>query len=303
MPTLTRVLCLSRRELVVLVLVFAASLPAVTPRLYASDEVQYFSYLRSLWFDHDVSFENEYRYFYDHSIARSAGFHETFLEPQTATGRRKNFGTLGCALLWAPFYAIADVSTRMMRAAGRDVAADGFSRPYVAAVAYGSAFYGFAAILLVHRGRAAADRAPRGDCGRACRLVRHASPLLYVRRSPVLPCVLGVRGRAVRDGVAARPRALAPTGGAIALGCAAALMAMVREQDVFFALGPAVDFTLRLGDRASRIRSACRRRRDWPRRGGRSPGRGVRHRIRRRSSLPTRRSTAVPDPRRWSRAR
>ena len=50
--------------------VFVVSLPAVTPRIYASDEIQYFSYLRSLWFDHDVSFENEYRYFYDHNIAR-----------------------------------------------------------------------------------------------------------------------------------------------------------------------------------------------------------------------------------------
>ena len=52
----------------------------MTPRIYASDEVQYFSYLRSLYFDHDVSFENEYRYFYDRNIAQSGGFHETFLE-------------------------------------------------------------------------------------------------------------------------------------------------------------------------------------------------------------------------------
>ena len=72
----------------------AASLPAVTPRLYSSDEVQYFSYLRSLWFDHDVSFENEYRHFYDRGIAKSAGFHETFLERQTNTGRRINFNIL-----------------------------------------------------------------------------------------------------------------------------------------------------------------------------------------------------------------
>ena len=56
---------LSRRELAGLVALFVVTLPAVTPRLYSSDEVQYFSYLRSLWFDHDVSFENEYRYFYD----------------------------------------------------------------------------------------------------------------------------------------------------------------------------------------------------------------------------------------------
>jgi hypothetical protein len=36
------------------------------------------------------------------------------------------------------------------------------------------------------------------------------------------------------------------TGGLVALGASAALMAMVREQDVFFAIGPAVDFLITL---------------------------------------------------------
>ena len=49
--------------LVVPVLVFLLSLPAVTVRLYASDEIEYFAYLRSVWFDHDLSFDNEYRFF------------------------------------------------------------------------------------------------------------------------------------------------------------------------------------------------------------------------------------------------
>jgi hypothetical protein len=66
----------------------------------------------------------------------------------TDTGRRINFGTLGSALLWSPFYAIADAGVRVARAFGGSVPADGFSRPYVAAVAYGSALYGFLAILL-----------------------------------------------------------------------------------------------------------------------------------------------------------
>ena len=44
-----------------LVLVFILSLPAVTQRLYAADEIEYFAYLRSLWFDQDLSFENESR--------------------------------------------------------------------------------------------------------------------------------------------------------------------------------------------------------------------------------------------------
>jgi len=48
----------------------------------------------------------------------------------------------------APFYAVADLGVRLARIAGAQVAADGFSRPYLAAVAYGSACYGFLAILL-----------------------------------------------------------------------------------------------------------------------------------------------------------
>src|SRR4029078_7214841 len=107
--------------------------------LYSSDEVEYFSYLRSLWFDRDVSFENEYQYFFDHQIAQSADFHHTFLELETPTGRRINYGTMGCAILWAPFYAAADGGARVMRALGSGVAVDGYSRPYVSAVAYGSA--------------------------------------------------------------------------------------------------------------------------------------------------------------------
>jgi len=132
----------------VLILIFVVSIPAVTLRLYASDEIEYFSYLRSLWFDHDLSFDNEYRYFYDHAIARGPGFRETFLELRTPTGLRYNFGTVGCALLWMPMYAVADAGVRVARLMGSPVEADGFSRPYIAAVAYGSALYGFLAVLL-----------------------------------------------------------------------------------------------------------------------------------------------------------
>ena len=61
------------RAPVALAVLFALTLPAVTPRLYSSDEVQYYSYLRSLWFDGDVSFDNEYHWFYDNGVARTDG--------------------------------------------------------------------------------------------------------------------------------------------------------------------------------------------------------------------------------------
>ena len=132
-----------RREAIVLCLAFAASLPAVTTRLYASDEIEHFAWLRSIAFDRDVNFENEYQYFFDAGIARSPGFHETFLERVNETGRRINYAPIGAAVVWAPFYAAGHVVALVTGAP-----ADGFSQPYISAISYGSAFYGFAAVVL-----------------------------------------------------------------------------------------------------------------------------------------------------------
>jgi hypothetical protein len=234
LDTLSRALTLSRRELLVLVSAFVLSLPAVTPRIYASDEIQYFSYLRSLWFDHDVSFENEYQYFFDRDIGRGEGFHATFLEQYTEAGRRPSFATIGSALLWSPFYAAADLLTRISGGA-----ADGYSRSYVAAVAYGSAFYGFVAILL----SIAAARRIAGPGLVAGIVIWLGTPLLfYMYVSPPYSHACSAFAVALFVTIWLRVREHWSVGGAIALGLAGALMAMVREQDVFLALGPAVDF-------------------------------------------------------------
>ena len=239
--TCCRLLALSRRELAVLVAVFVLSLPAVTPRIYASDEIQYFAYLRSLWFDHDVSFENEYQYFYDRGIARAEGFHETFLELRTDAGRRPNFGTIGCAILWAPFYAAGDLAARLMRAVGSDVAVDGFSRPYLAAVAYGSAVYGFLALLLSIR----AARLLAGPGLLAGAAVWLGTPILfYTYIAPPYAHACSAFAVALFVTLWIHARGDWSVGRTAALGFSAALMAMVREQDVLLAAGPAIDFAM-----------------------------------------------------------
>ena len=232
---------LSPRERLALVAVFLLTLPAVTPRLYSSDEVQYFSYLRSIWFDRDVSFDNEYRYFYDRGVARTDGFHQTFLEPLTPTGHRENFATMGSALLWSPFYATADAATRLAAATGSDLPADGYSRFYIAAVAYGSAFYGFAAVLL----STVAARRLTGHGVLAAIAVWFGTPLLfYMYAAPPFSHACSAFAVALFITVWLAVRQRWSVRGTIALGAAAALMTMVREQDVFYALGPAVDFVL-----------------------------------------------------------
>jgi hypothetical protein len=242
MRRLTGFLLLSRRELAVLVLLFACSLPAVTARLYSSDEVEYFSYLRSLWFDHDVSFENEYQYFSDHRIAQSADFHQTFLELQTPAGRRINYGTLGCAILWAPFYGAADVGARIARAAGSDVAVDGYSRPYVSAVAYASAFYGFATIVL---GIAVARRLGEGRAFSSGLAIWAGTPILfYMYVAPPFSHACSAFAVALFVTLWLHVRARWTVRGAAVLGLAGALVAMVREQDALFTVAPALDYVL-----------------------------------------------------------
>jgi hypothetical protein len=240
----------SRRELIALTAAFLCLLPAVTPRLYSSDEIEYFSYLRSIWFDRDVSFENEYQYFYDRDIARAEGFHETFLERETEAGRRPNFGTIGCAILWTPFYAAGDGVARMLRASGRPVPIDGLSQPYVAAVAYASAFYGFLAVLLsiaVAR-RALSTTSPDAlhAASRVAAVVVWAgTPLVfYMYVAPPMSHACSAFAVALFVAIWLHVRGSWTPGQTALLGAAAALMAMVREQDVFFAIGPAIDFLL-----------------------------------------------------------
>ncbi len=290
-----------RRAWLALVLLFFVSLPAVTTRIYASDEAEYFSYLRSLWFDRDVSFENEYRYFYEHGLANAAGFRETFLERRSATGLRENFGTIGCAILWSPFYAAGDVAARALRAAGRPVEADGFSKPYIAAVCYGSAFYGFLALVL----SAAAARAALGEAGRrpgeeaiAAAAVWVATPLaFYMYVSPPFSHACSAFAVAAFVFTWLRVRRTWSVGGFVALGALGALMTMVREQDAFFAFGPAVDFLWTLTRRhacrvpfsgCSSVPLPARQPLPWP-----SCPR----------PSPTLRSTAASGRRRWCRGR
>ena len=217
----------------------------MTSRLYASDEIEYYSFLRSLWFDHDLSFDNEYRYFYDHAVARGVGFRETFLDVTTRTGLRPNFGTIGSALLWAPMYAVADGGVRIARAMGSRVAADGYSRPYIAAVAYGSALYGFLAVLLA----AFIARRVVGAGPLAAGLVWIGTPLpFYMYLAPGMAHACSAFAVAAFVACWLHVRAGWSTRGVMALGALSALMTMVREQDVFFVAGVALDYLWTLAD-------------------------------------------------------
>lgn len=239
------------RAILVVGLLAALTLPGVTRRIYASDELQYVAFLRSLWFDRDVSFDNEYRQFVANGTTRDPAFTATFIEPVTETGLRRSFATIGSAILWAPFYAVADAGVRAARLLGSRVPADGYSPPYISAVCLGSAVYGLLALGLswcaARRVLIAAGLAPGPHAALAAAAVGLGSPLLfYMYVAPGFAHATSAFAVSafVLAWLVVRARWDLP--GFVVLGSLAGLMAMVREQDAFIIAGPAVDFGWRV---------------------------------------------------------
>jgi hypothetical protein len=106
------------------------------PRLDA-DAVEYYSHLRSLYFDRDVDFANEFEHF--GILARGDK-----VQP-TKTGHRRTIFSVGPALLWMPFYAAGDVVARV----GGGVE-DGYSPAHIRAVTLGSLCYAIVGLLLLN---------------------------------------------------------------------------------------------------------------------------------------------------------
>lgn len=225
-----------------LVLLFVLTLPLVTLRIRGADEIEYFSYLRSLAFDRDVDFTNEYAYFVERDPQGLAGFRATFLERrEAATGRPISFASLGPALLWSPFYALAHALVWVARLLGSSIPSDGFAWPYAAAAAYGSAVYGFLGLLLAHDALVRDGRFGEPASALAVGALWLGTPVLYyLTLAPAfshgcslfaVSLTLWLWLRAVRRGGSALDWAL--------VGLAGGLAGLVREQDALYLAVPA----------------------------------------------------------------
>jgi len=101
-----------------------------------SDGFYYFAYARSLWFDRDVDFTNDYRL-----LGLTSAQHQ-FLYTPTSTGHAQTAWSIGPAIAWAPFFAVGHVVALGLRGQGHEVAVDGTSYPYRQAVCTAGLFYG-----------------------------------------------------------------------------------------------------------------------------------------------------------------
>jgi hypothetical protein len=134
-----------------LFLFFLLTLPLVNPWV-RGDGVGYYAYLRSALIDHDLNFEKDY-------LAGNQSFLLSRVDAQghllpemyTKTGHVENHFSVGPALLWAPVLVTVHLAVVVLDRFGANVPADGYSRPYVIAMALTTAFYGFLALLLAFR--------------------------------------------------------------------------------------------------------------------------------------------------------
>ncbi|MDP9339913.1 MAG: hypothetical protein M3P45_13715, partial [Acidobacteriota bacterium] len=122
---------------------FLASLPVVNPTVHG-DGVGYYAYARAPLIQHDLRFEEDWR-------RANTRFSSGRVQPDdqlapsqyTPTGYVDNHFTIGPAILWAPFLMVAHLSVVIWNTLGGKIPADGFSGPYLVAMAVGTAWWGF----------------------------------------------------------------------------------------------------------------------------------------------------------------
>jgi hypothetical protein len=134
-----------------LLLLLAVSLPLLNPWV-RGDGVGYYAFARALLLERNLDFTADYQH-------ANEGFREARLDSEghprdvfrTSTGHLDNHFTIGPAILWTPFLLLAHAGVLLARLFGAPVSADGFSLPYLLAMALGTLLCGFLALLLSYR--------------------------------------------------------------------------------------------------------------------------------------------------------
>jgi hypothetical protein len=211
-----------------------------------SDGFYYFAYLRSLAFDHDVDFMNDYR---------MLGLGDkTYLFTPTRTGKAESAWTIGPAIVWSPFFAAGHLVATRLHAKGLQVSTDGTSYPYRQAICVASLFYGLLGCWFAYRltcrffpAQLAAPAVALTICG--------SFMAWYLVKEPSMTHATSMASVAGFTWAWAATRERRSLQGWALLGLLAGFMALVRWQNALFALLPGIDVLLlfvrsgRSGDR------------------------------------------------------
>ncbi len=131
-----------------LALLFALTLPLCNPWV-RGDGVGYYAFARSMLIEHRLDFANDWLHGNaSFSMGRIDAKGHINANQYTSTGHLDNHFSVGPAILWSPFLILAHAGVSLYDHFGGEIAADGFSKPYLIAMALGTAVYGFLAVLI-----------------------------------------------------------------------------------------------------------------------------------------------------------
>jgi hypothetical protein len=131
-----------------LIVLFLLSLPLVNPWV-RGDGVGYYAYARAMVIDHNLQFESDWRAANSSfQLSRLDSNGNILADQYTRTGHIENHFTVGPAMLWAPVLIVLHAAVRVVDHFGAHIRADGYSRPYLLAMALTTAGYGFLGLWL-----------------------------------------------------------------------------------------------------------------------------------------------------------
>ncbi len=213
-----------------------------------SDAFYYFAYLRSIAFDRDVDFTNDYPLL-------GLGDKAYLWQPPTETGYAHSAWTIGPAIVWAPFFGGGHLAALRQHGLGLPVAIDGTSYPYRQAVCIAGLFYALLGTWCSIR--AARQFFPEAVAATSAAMVTGGSFILwYALAEPTMthaPTMAVVAAFVWYWTATMGRRTLIHW---IGLGALAGFAGLVRWQSVIFALLPAIEALTTLW-RASRTRDGA----------------------------------------------
>ena len=132
----------------ILFLIFVFTLPLVNPWV-RGDGVGYYAYGRAPLVEHSFDFRNDWLHA-NTSFRAGRVDYQNQIDPDqfTLTGHIDNHFSIGPAILWCPGLVMAHAFVKINNLFGGSIPADGFSLPYILAMALETACYGFLGVLL-----------------------------------------------------------------------------------------------------------------------------------------------------------
>jgi len=219
-------------------LVAAVVLAKPNGRVVFGDATHHFVQLRSLVFDRDLNFQNEYTRIYE--LRGGEPETEWVTRDLTSTGHVRNYMPIGPALLWAPLYLLIVAAQWLASIAGLAAAPDGYGRVAQLAPGLTGIMAATCAAMLAHRfARRLTDPSTALAATLAVWLGSHA--LYYSLVSPSYSHAPSMLAGAIFFGhwLATRD---APSPGRLAVsGALAGLAALMRWQDALFLLVPLIE--------------------------------------------------------------